>query len=177
LGRMVLPLCGVFCPLCIFWTLISATMGLLPSSPLLGFLPEYLYTLISHHLWRSSAFKPGLFTTSVYDGAWCSGRPGPGWYWRPAFRPTGLGMIFTPGLWRGPAFRLTSPGWFWRLTFSPTGPGSFFQILSKSRDEKYWVLNFGSLHTLVWGRLSGKGNRPEEVITPILWAHYRNSIK
>jgi hypothetical protein len=40
------------------------------------------------------------------------------------------------------------------------------QILSRSRYEKYWGLNFGSLHTPVWGRLSTKGNRPEEVITP-----------
>jgi hypothetical protein len=26
-------------------------------------------------------------------------------------------------------------------------------------------------------RLSTKGNRPEEVITPVPWVHYRNSIK
>jgi hypothetical protein len=32
-------------------------------------------------------------------------------------------------------------------------------------------------HTPVWGRLSTKGNRPEKVITPVPWAHYRNSIK
>ncbi len=35
-----------------------------------------------------------------------------------------------------------------------------FQILLRFRDEKYWGLNFGSLHTPVWGQLSTKGNRP-----------------
>jgi hypothetical protein len=48
------------------------------------------------------------------------------------------------------------------------------QILSRSRDEKYWGLNFGSLHTPVWGRLPTKGNKPEEVITPdpsLNWKH------
>ncbi len=34
LGRMALPLCGTFCPLCTFWTLINDVMGLLPPSPL-----------------------------------------------------------------------------------------------------------------------------------------------
>jgi hypothetical protein len=37
--------------------------------------------------------------------------------------------------------------------------------------------SIGVLHTPVWGRLSTKGNRPKEVITPVPWAHYRNSIK
>ncbi len=34
LGRMALPLCGVFYPFCTFWTLINDVMGLLPPSPL-----------------------------------------------------------------------------------------------------------------------------------------------
>jgi hypothetical protein len=63
------------------------------------------------------------------------------------------------------------------LVWTPTGSGWFsltgpdvqadrarddrgLEILSRSRDEKYWGLNFGSLHTPVWGRLSTKGNRP-----------------
>jgi hypothetical protein len=80
------------------------------------------------------------------------------------------------------------------LVWTPTGPGWFsltgpdvqadrarddrdLQILSRSWDEKYWGLNFGSLHTPVWGWLSTKGNKPKEVIRPVPWAHYRNFIK
>jgi hypothetical protein len=62
------------------------------------------------------------------------------------------------------------PCWVWQRP-SVTGSPPEHRALSRSRDEKYWGLNFGSLHTPVWGRLSTKGNRPEEVITPVPWAH------
>jgi hypothetical protein len=42
----------------------------------------------------------------------------------------------------------------WGPTYHECSQG--LQILSRSRDEKYWGLNFGSLHTPVWGRLSTK---------------------
>jgi hypothetical protein len=116
--------------------------------------------LVDWALWRGLAFRPtGPGMSSARDGIFIHwfharhlGQPGPGWAWPE--------MIFTPGVQADRA-----------------RDDRGLQILSRSRCEKYWGLNFGSFHTPMWGRLSTKGNRPEEVITPVPWAHYRNSIK
>jgi hypothetical protein len=104
---------------------------------------------------RSSGILATFWSPGLYDGARRSGRSSR------TFWLTGLcdgltrslvglnvdrpGMIFTDGAWR---------------SGRPARDDRGLQILSRSRDEKYWGLNFGSLHTLVWGRISMKGNRP-----------------
>jgi hypothetical protein len=94
---------------------------------------------------------------------------------RPAFRSTGPGPSMSAARDDFHAWRSGQPGLGWSADRAWDDQG--LQILLRSRYEKYWGLNFGSHHTPVWGRLSTKGNRPEEVIKPVPWAHYKNSIK
>jgi len=73
-------------------------------------------------------------------------------------------------------------GFLWQATKNLVEVPNFTNAVEVSKfyrgpEMRYWGLSFLQATHHSVGRLSAKGNRREEVIIPVPWAHYRSSIK